>query len=287
MFKHYGNWLLAGALCAMAMWIFFKTAHASDEPQYGQLARGEYLVNTVAGCFNCHGQRDWMRYSGPVKPESRGRGRTVKTFGGAGVYAPNITPAELAPWPEETWLAALIGDGSPAARAHGGFAGFDYSELAIEDALAIVAYMRALPAIEQPTSYQRKAVAPWRSERAKTAPPREDAVAYGRYLVLLGGCRGCHGESLSGGRELLRPDGSPVAAANLTPGPNTWVGTVDRQRFIAGFQRFGHKGLADQPMPEGAPNTPMPYAQFANLSAADLGAIYDYLMVLEPIPNNE
>src|SRR4051812_28913266 len=60
-----------------------------------RVQRGEYLANHVAACMDCHSQRDWTLYGGPLKRE---------TFGGGGekfgkkiafpgtLYSRNITP---------------------------------------------------------------------------------------------------------------------------------------------------------------------------------------------------
>src|SRR5438105_3108908 len=35
-----------------------------------RIARGKYIAEHVAVCTDCHSQRDWTRYAGPVKPET-------------------------------------------------------------------------------------------------------------------------------------------------------------------------------------------------------------------------
>ncbi len=39
-----------------------------------RLARGKYLNDHVVGCTTCHTQRDWTKFSGPVKHELLGAG---------------------------------------------------------------------------------------------------------------------------------------------------------------------------------------------------------------------
>src|SRR5689334_12860591 len=41
-----------------------------------QLARGAYLAENVAVCTDCHSQRDFSRFSGPVKAGTIGKGGT-------------------------------------------------------------------------------------------------------------------------------------------------------------------------------------------------------------------
>src|SRR5688572_27030454 len=39
-----------------------------------KVARGEYLSKHVSGCVDCHAQRDWTKYAGPVIDGTLGRG---------------------------------------------------------------------------------------------------------------------------------------------------------------------------------------------------------------------
>ena len=44
------------------------------EPTPERLARGKYLSDHVTGCTSCHSERDWTKFSGPVKPDRLGVG---------------------------------------------------------------------------------------------------------------------------------------------------------------------------------------------------------------------
>ena len=74
------------------------------------LARGEYLTHHVSICLDCHSERDWDKFAGPLKPGTWGKGgeafdKTVDpTFPGA-VYAKNITPAGIGSWTDGEVLA--------------------------------------------------------------------------------------------------------------------------------------------------------------------------------------
>ena len=61
------------------------------------VARGKYLAEHVAICIDCHSERDFTRFAGPIKPGTFGKGGERfdgPTAGIPGViYAPNITPA--------------------------------------------------------------------------------------------------------------------------------------------------------------------------------------------------
>src|SRR5690606_15392026 len=49
-----------------------------------RLARGKYLNDHVVGCTTCHTQRDWTKYSGPIKQELLGAGSESFNLGPAG-----------------------------------------------------------------------------------------------------------------------------------------------------------------------------------------------------------
>src|SRR5918992_4292725 len=62
-----------------------------------RLARGKYLNDHVVGCTTCHTQRDWTKFSGPVKAEALGAGGEGFNPGPAGkFFFPEKTPA--GPW---------------------------------------------------------------------------------------------------------------------------------------------------------------------------------------------
>ncbi len=50
----------------------------------GQVERGKYLANHVAVCMDCHSQRDFSQFAGPVKPGTLGSGGELG-LGGNGV----------------------------------------------------------------------------------------------------------------------------------------------------------------------------------------------------------
>ena len=66
-----------------------------------RLERGKYLANHVNLCMDCHGQRDWETFSGPLVEGTGGKGGEIfnQDFGFPGAYyAKNITPFHLGDW---------------------------------------------------------------------------------------------------------------------------------------------------------------------------------------------
>jgi len=57
-----------------------------------QLARGQYLSHHVVGCTDCHGERDWTKYSAPQVRSQEGQGGMTFRLDVATLHAPNITP---------------------------------------------------------------------------------------------------------------------------------------------------------------------------------------------------
>jgi mono/diheme cytochrome c family protein len=118
-------------------------------------------------------------------------------------------------------------------------------------------------------------------------------LARGKYLVESGHppCALCHSPlDTSGGAVKVQdgmwlagrnwtPDGAPfVTAPNLTPDPDTGVGTwTDDQLARAIREGIGHDGRTLFPI--------MPYEKFRHMSDEDLASIVVYLRSLKPIRN--
>jgi mono/diheme cytochrome c family protein len=69
-------------------------------------------------------------------------------------------------------------------------------------------------------------------------------------------------------------------AANLTPDNETGLGAWTRDMFIGAMRTGHHMGMKGRPI-----LPPMPWANLAQLSEDDLGAIYAYLRSVPPVSN--
>jgi hypothetical protein len=85
-----------------------------------RIERGRYLANSVCVCMDCHSQRDWDAFAGPLKPGTFGAGgdkfdRTMQ-FPGE-FHSKNLTPFALNAWSDgEIYRAITSGvsrDGHP------------------------------------------------------------------------------------------------------------------------------------------------------------------------------
>src|SRR5262245_8850252 len=115
-----------------------------------RIARGKYLNDHVVGCTTCHTKREWTKFSGPVREDVLGAGGESFNLGPAGMlYSKNITPAAIGSWTDGELLRAVTQgvskDGTPLfplmPYPH-------YGKMSEDDVHAILAYVRALPPIQ-------------------------------------------------------------------------------------------------------------------------------------------
>ncbi|MCB1022691.1 MAG: c-type cytochrome [Acidobacteria bacterium] len=265
--------------------------HIEATPE--RLARGEYLVNNVVVCFACHTEKDTSKRAHPkIGPEGAGGECFTEEMGFPGhVCAPNITPdAEtgIGAWSDDEVLRAI----REGVDNHGEvlfpmMPYTTYRSLPDEDAYAIVAYIRSIPA-------QRNAMAPNTvnfpvSMFIRMAPQpvtepvgpvaQDDLVQYGEHMVTISGCKLCHLDDLAGGEEFPMPQGV-VRSANLTPGAKGIV-PDNADDFIRIFHAYQGGEL-----PQGVTDkdhTVMPWSVYSGMADDDLRAIHAYLRSLPPV----
>lgn len=262
----------AAALCAAA------TVSSAG----GDVERGEYLVQSVMGCGNCHTPLD---PAGPMLEQDLS-GRVVEDIEPFLAIAHNITPASrIADW-SDAELGRAIREG---VRPDGSIIGppmpfMAYRSISDQDLSAIVAYLRTVPAIENdlgdseyriplPPAYGPPIEAP------ASAPERGVSKEYGEYLARLAHCMECHspqtptgpdwGDGFArGGFEFRGPWGISVSS-NLTDHPDGLAEHTDdevKAMIIQGIRADGSRMLP-----------PMPYGYLARMSGDDLDAIVLYL----------
>lgn len=108
-------------------------------------------------------------------------------------------------------------------------------------------------------------------------PTDEDAVAYGEHLANIRGCKGCHGNDLSGEIEFEDPLVGVIANANLTGGEGSEVINYTAEDW----DRAIRHGIG----PDGKPLLIMPSQQHYVMSDEDLGALLAYIQSLPPVDN--
>lgn len=289
---------------------------ASTAGDASVVLRGEYLVRSVAGCGECHTPRDaqgnldqtrWL--AGVANRFDLAPGDD--TMGG--ISAPNLTPAGLASWSDADIVRAMLDgvarDGTALFPVMPYYA---YHNMTSDDALAIVAYLRAVPAIDgttparQPLPVALDAPSPPIPESAipvttlPAAAPEYRAAERGRYLAgEIGFCLDCHtpwrlGEAqpldlsrvFGGGRpfsshDWVVPSPAPpvVWSYDITPDRTGIAGwTADDVARVLSEGTTPGGGNLCRPMPAG------PGGALGGLSAQDAHDIGVYLTTITPVP---
>lgn len=132
-----------------------------------------------------------------------------------------------------------------------------------------------------PEDYAKQAAAPAASLDDISDPGERAIAARGRYIVMITGCADCHSAPgpegpdpsmyLAGGMKLGARGGGTAVSRNLTPDPETGLGTVKDEDV----KRVLRSGVFRNGRPVHARH--MPWPVFANWSEEDLHAVVTYL----------
>jgi mono/diheme cytochrome c family protein len=273
------------------------TAAAPIRDSADPLGHGRYLVETVAGCGNCHT---------PRLPD--GTPDATKNLAGAFVieepvfkaYAQNITPdmeTGIGSWTEEQIVDAVRNAHRPDGTFMGPPMSFGwYKRMSDTDVRAIAKYVKSVPAVrnEVPAStYQIPGGPPANmyGPIVTSVPdvPKTDIVKYGEYLAgPVGHCMDCHTTYVMGqidmaqlgrgGNVYTRPfiyDWAAVSA-NITShaeaGLGAWTDDEIKRAITEGVSRDGRQLLPF-----------MPYWLYKKMEPSDLDAIVAYLRSLPPL----
>ena len=272
-----------------------------------EIERGRYLANHVAVCMDCHSMRDWDYYAGPIVPGTLGGGGEVfdRDTGLPGlIVSKNITPHALGDWSDGELYRSITGGLQADGDALFPLMPYDaYRTMAQEDVLAIMAYLRTLAPIENITPDHQLdfplnlIVNSIPLEAEPRTVNRDDPVEYGEYLSKMAGCTWCHTpvnatqqaipeQLLAGGHEFVMPNGKVVRATNISPDPETGIGTWTEKQFVDAFRYYRSEEARTIEVPEDGYNTLMSWTLFADMTDEDLGAIYAFLMASEPRVNS-
>ncbi|HSR34749.1 MAG TPA: c-type cytochrome [Anaerolineae bacterium] len=312
------KWLgiLMGAVAVLVIGLVVYVQLAWDNPSTREVpqmtasrnaetvARGKYLYNNTLICWSCHGSQG---SKSPEEPQAGGLEFDLTDIGpGFGfIYASNITPdfeTGIGAWSDGELVRAIR-----EGLDHEGRIIFPimeaewYRGLSDEDALALVAYLRSLPAVNSEVATNRyyfpaKALIALGMVKpqlgitaAVVAPPRSVTAEYGEYLAShASGCAACHTPRSpnTGKFDLTRPfaggdfafaeEGFSPTGSNLTPDAATGIGEWTEEQYMTAMRT----GLT----PDGTVMLPfMPWPWYARWSEDDLRAVWLYLRALEPI----
>jgi mono/diheme cytochrome c family protein len=103
----------------------------------------------------------------------------------------------------------------------------------------------------------------------------QEELSKGEYLARVGNCVACHsipgGEPFAGGLKMAVPRIGVIYATNITPDPETGIGSYSFEDFDAAMREGIRK--------DGTHLYPaMPYPSYAKTSEEDMRALYDYFM---------
>jgi mono/diheme cytochrome c family protein len=243
--------------------------------------RGDYLAHAVGKCVDCHGED----LAGKLFLDDPMIGQ---------VYSANLTSGNGGvgtTFSDGDFVRAIRHGLAPDGRRLAIMPADDFYYFSDGDLGALIAYLRSVPAVDHeiPPKVFRPLgrillatgkLAFFPADRIDQTGPRPQAPSqgmtkeYGSYLVHVGGCVSCHGQSLSGGPV---PGAQPGAkpAPNLTPGGNL-VGWSE-QAFITAMR----SGIT----PDGRQlQDPMPWKSIGLGTDEDLKTIWLYLQSLPARP---
>jgi mono/diheme cytochrome c family protein len=275
--------ILALSLCSAAF--------AQSRQQ--MLEHGKYLVETIAGCGNCHTPRN---PDGTFKQDMAYAGAFVIEEPVFKAYARNITPDKetgIGDWSEDDIVRAIRDGVRPDGRVLGPPMSFIwYRHMSDTDAHAIAAYLKTVPAVHNvvPESTYDIPLPGYGPPVEHVADvPKDDPVKYGEYLAgPVGHCMDCHTTYVNGaidmsqlgrgGNVYSRPfiyDWAAVSR-NITSDPQYGLGAWTDAQIKA--------AIVDGVRPDGTKLMPfMPFPLYKKMRAEDLDAVVAYLRSLPPL----
>lgn len=108
-------------------------------------------------------------------------------------------------------------------------------------------------------------------------PTDAESIAYGEHIASIHGCKGCHGDDLSGQAVSGGPLAGTIVMANLTGGAGSKVGDYTVEDWVRSIRH----GVG----PDSRPLLIMPSNQHWVMSDDDLGALLAYLQSVPPVDN--
>jgi len=258
-----------------------KTWHVQAKPvtvpaDSAGIERGRHIVAAIAKCTECHG-------------DDLGGQQFSNNFVFGRLAAPNLTPGPggLGNRYDDATLARAIRHAiNPRGKPLRLMPSEAFQYLSDDDVGAVVGYLRSLPPVDREFPSTRIGplarvlslltdfpLIPARvvdhERETPRSVPEDSTPAYGKYLVDVGGCTGCHGPGLSGGA--MGP-GRP--ASNITPGG---IGTWTEADFV--------KALREGIRPGGTPiDSAMPWKRAGLMTDSEIHAVW---LFLKSVPAKE
>ena len=276
--------------------------HVAITPE--RVEHGSYLANHITLCMDCHSTRDWSKFSGPMVPETNGKGGEFfdQNMGFPGkFYSKNITPANIKDWTDgEIFRTITTGVDKFGNALFPVMPYHYYGKMDKEDIYDIIAYVRSLRPIDNATpersiDFPMNFIVNTIPVKASFVqkPPKSDTVKYGAYLVNAAACMECHTQvdkgqvipslAFSGGRVFKMPNGE-LRSANITSDKSSGIGNWTAEEFVTRFKTYADPANIVA-VDSNEMNTIMPWTMFAGMDTSDLRSIFAYLQTVKPIKN--
>ena len=270
------------------------------QPSPERLARGRYVVEGPAHCFECHSEPDFKNGLGQPRPGTKGAGQIIKNeaYNGEpfpdGLVCPNITPDKETG--AGTWTDAQFERAIRHGIGHDGRQLLDYMPYAFfrsmtdEDVASVIVYIRSLPAIRNAlpkTKLPFDVKLNLHPEMEPALPPDStEQVRRGWYLVRIAQCNDCHTSAdekgnaqtdlmFGGGYRLVGAWGD-VVSANISTHPSG-ISYYDETMFIKTI-RTDNSSVGVREL-----NHLMPFSYFRNMTDEDLKSIFAFLQSVKPV----
>ncbi|MDM8520011.1 c-type cytochrome [Anaerolineales bacterium HSG6] len=235
--------------------------------------RGKHIAAT-RGCTDCHGED----LAGMLLIDS---GAVMGV-----IYASNLTPAGLPDYTDEDWVLAIQHGIGQTKQPIMIMPSEEYYFFGDEDLGNLIAYLKQLPPIGEPTpvrsigllsrvllmagELQLSAEIIDHTATRPDVPPPGATVEYGQYLATL--CTGCHGHGYSGG-PIPASDPEWPEGANLTL-HETGLGDWTEADFFS--------ALRDGTRPDGSTINPVMPRTIGGMSDEELQALWLFFQSLPP-----
>jgi cytochrome c553 len=234
------------------------------------LERGKHLVEAVTACTACHGES----LQGLAFIDSSTVGL---------IYAANLTSGEGgvgADYSDADWERAIRHGVDPGGEALLLMPSHHFASLSDADLGAIIAYLKSVPPVDNPSRDSRMAFPAYLlfaagglsqlpAEQVEHTAGHPNAKAevsseYGEYLTNIGTCKVCHGQDLQGGQ--AAPEDPPAPDISLNGELASW----SEADFFT-LMREGKKPYDAQIDPS------MPWQNYRQMSDDELRAIWMYI----------
>ena len=241
------------------------------------VARGEHLVATRVGCNGCHG----ADFGGNVMVDQALVGYWA---------APNLTAGNggvTKGFSSADWDRA-VRHGVRHTGQSSSMPTTEFVNLSDHELSDIVAYIRSRPPVDRVikpigigpvfsflVAFGADALPAFKTDHWKShpvEPPIEAAsVELGAHIAQV--CRGCHGDSLSGGK--IAGDPNMPVVANITPHETGLKGWTEADFFRALREGKRKDGTDIKPQ--------MPWKAYGQMNDVELKAVWAYLQTVPPV----